>query len=496
MNITTKEISLQSVHQPIVFNKDFEYDEQIPDHLPNIKEFLYLDSDLTKELTSLENGKLVIEQTVQYKFYYISEQNDSLCIFPFTKHTVIKTDIKNSENTSYLINSFACSSQTRMLNPRKIFVKSTITYEIVPVEDNVHSVLSDSQEKCFTKSRPIASSTLTKILEEDFSIENEILLGDGYEPTGQIIDVSAKLSNYECVLIPSYCILKGTANLSLLYFGENDSERIIHLERTISFEKSIPCEHYDDGCTCFCKLRILENDSSPSIDAYGEYRVIKQKLDISATIFGISEKYESVVTDIFTSGKSEKTIVSHTKHTHLCLSSDNEISIDGIISTESISFSRIISANAKITLLPNQNEKSFSGTLQLNIIGETPNGLNYFCANKDFVHNLDFIPFYSIVKEPECNLTIAGGDSLSYRIHFKISSFSVSEEFVDMINSVEFTDLPQTNDHMVIYYPSQNEPIWDIAKKYHTSPNLIKATNPSFESECVKDKDIVIIKYN
>ena len=496
MTTTTKEIFSQNIHQPVLFSKDFEFDESLPDYLPNIKEALYLDGYITEEKTSHEDEKIKIEYTVKYKLYYVSEQDDSLRVFPFTQSTSIKTDVKHTDGSFYLLNSFISPSQARLLNSRKIFVRSAINCEMSSVEGETNSVLSEVQENCFTKTSAITSSSISKIIGDKFIIEDELILGDGYEPIGQIIDVSAKLSTYECEAIPSYCILKGTVDLSILYSSEVDEKRIIHLERQISLEKSIPYEHIDDECHCFCNIEAFEKESIPSIDAYGEYRVIKQKLEIVADIFSIKDRYDSVVTDIFAVGEAEKSVVTNLKQTQVKKELEKDISIDGIVSTEDLSFSRILSTYTRITLEPCQNDQYLSGKFHINIIGETANGLRHFYTSKEFGHKFEYTPVFPKINDTEFIVSIAGENSLSYRADFKVSALSFTNEEIETISSVEFTELEKPKEHMVIYFPNQDEQLWEIAKKYHVSPDIIKSNNPNFKGEKAAAKEIVLIKFN
>ena len=55
IKLSPKELSFQSISKLQQTEKDFEFDESIPDHLPNIKEVLSVDSSVIKKAMCINN---------------------------------------------------------------------------------------------------------------------------------------------------------------------------------------------------------------------------------------------------------------------------------------------------------------------------------------------------------------------------------------------------------------------------------------------------------
>lgn len=494
MNITTKGITLQDVNTPFNFIKDFEFDESLPDHFANLKDALYVSADIIDEKINYDIEKVVIDYRINFKVYYNEDSGEKLCVHTFIKEITHKTDIKKNDGMLFLLKSYVTPPTLRVLNERKLFIKAHITGKLTMVEAKEVSTVSAEQDNCFTKGTSIITSKLSEILNDRFSIDDEITLGDGYDPISNIIDHSAFISYHETELVSSYLTVKGDIHVSFTYSSETNDGRIIHAERQIPFEKNIPIDHQADEDEHFCNIKVIVKDAVPAIDQYGEYRSIIFKFDLSVSVFALSNVHEAIISDIFAENKEEKLDKQEIEYSQIINQNDKQFIVDGSINTGEIVFSRIISSDAAI-YITEQNGKSIKGEIHFDILGEGNDGISHVSATKEFEHEFEQIPIFFEIGKQEFNVNISGGNDLSYKIKFKVSALASFKSIADFIRTVDFSDVQKMDCNMIIYYPSKDETIWDVAKRYHVSPDLLASSNPSLNNEGSNEKNIVLIKF-
>lgn len=493
IKISPKELSFQSISKLQQTEKDFEFDESIPDHLPNIKEVLSVDSSVIKKAILFENDKLHLNLCIKYKIYYISDNNDNLYVYCFQRETTIKTEEKKIDDIIYLTDVQLSAPIFRMLNQRKLFIKSKILLNSLKVHTHSHQSISDTQQNCCVKTVSVTSSGIVEVPSDKLSFEDTITLGDGYDPIDSILDISGTILNHSFETISGYINIKGNIALTITYKSEVTADKIIRVERQLSFEKSIPCCFNEDGYECIGQMLIEELEASTQIDSYGEYRTVNVQFTLSPEIYGIYNNYDAIVSDIFSPERSECLSTEAISYSRMLPKKDQRLSFEGAFDSNDISFNRIISSKANIVLSPKADE-SPNGYIEICVIGETNDGYKSVTHKKDFSEGLFSPESLVSIGSIECAVTIESASSLSYKVCGNASLLSFESEALEIINNVDFTDIPATKENLIIYYPTANEAIWDISKKYHVTPECIKANNPSIINDSTKKDEIIIIK--
>lgn len=493
MKAIPMELNLQSIEKPLLFEKNFEFDLLLPEQLPNIKESLCIDTQLISQQIIYDNEKNTVQFKLLFRFLYISDLNNRLEVYTFEHVEEYKPDVKMNDNISYIFSAQTTSPTIRTLNPRKIFVKSKLIIQCTKVTTQKISTISDNQLECCIKSESVSSSSINEYILDEFTLEDDLTFGEGYDPIDRIIDTIGHLSSVKCEFVDGYTILKGNIILSFLYASEIDPEKIIHAERSISFEKSIPCTNFEEGIQSISDLRIINIKATPQIDTYGEYRSINVETKIKPIIIAISDIYNVAVTDIFSPNYKELITNQCVGYTKLGSPQEKYITFEGIINTKDSSLQRIISSytNGEISF-SNDNEK-FDGKVTINIIGKGEDGYKCIQFQKEFEESFTVTPILYKFEITDCNISISGANNFSYKIIGKITTLCGKEDNINIVNDVVFLELESPKEKMIIYYPSKDESIWNIAKKYHISIDKLKSSNSILDNEHIDTNKIIVI---
>lgn len=492
MKATTKDIIFQNYLSRQFLEKDFEFDVELTDDLIGIEAPIDIFGKIAGYESSSEGEKLVIDFDIKYEVLFLSD--GVIRTFPFSRSLKFKTDLHHDENTVFFIDPKLASCSFRILNPRKLFIKTKICSIINSFTKRNQSVLCDTQNGCCVKSIPFVSSLISEKSLLPIEISDEVVLGDGYEPIFNIVRACAKVSSHECEVLDGYINIKGSLSIVFVYTSEFDQSRLIKVERQISFEKNSPCAEAEDGMIPICKFIVDSVSGTVGIDTYGERRSIDVSLVVLPRIYFIKNDYGSFVTDIFLPNHEEMISVENIKYTSLGDPIVKSFTCEGLADTGELVFDRIISSNASLLPIESESDELIRGVLKIDMIGQTPEGIKSCSIKKDFEQALPFPSALNVFEIVENSISIAGENNISYKTFFKITSVPYKCENVEAITSAEFFEAKFKKDQTIVYYPDDNEPIWYVAKKYHISPEEIKKNNPQVNGENVGSDEIIIIK--
>ena len=92
--------------------------------------------------------------------------------------------------------------------------------------------------------------------------------------------------------------------------------------------------------------------------------------------------------------------------------------------------------------------------------------------------------------------SIPNENTIDIKINFNVFGAIYTPTKINMITSAKTEKLPpkgkETNASLTIYYAKKDENLWDIARKYYTSLNLIQKENDISE-EFIKEDGMILI---
>ena len=108
----------------------------------------------------------------------------------------------------------------------------------------------------------------------------------------------------------------------------------------------------------------------------------------------------------------------------------------------------------------------------------------------------DNLEIYAKLTPSAVNYRIVGNDSLEIKIDFKLLAnvFSCTKHNA-VIEASTDSQIPKSKDTssgLTIYYTEKGENIWDIARKYYTSEDLIKKEN-DLDSDIMEESGMLLI---
>ena len=478
----------------------------LPDTYPDVKRILRASAKPILIGRYISGRRLEFTGAVDYSVIFSAdtENGESMhCVHFAGDFDGSVGDFDNLEraNISVIPAIGACS--VRMANPRKLTLKSTVNTDVkIAMPTSAGPTVDGDPDTVLEK----LFSTVTARRERTFMCEplriSENLETDNAKGSiDEIISCTAQVlfSEAKVNLEDSTVSLKGTANVNCIY--KSEPEAGVYK----SFSRKIPVTHIADAseyCGAFTSCRpetlsatanavTVEMNASVGEDSYGERRVVDLDISADVTVMIVGGEDVSAVLDAYSTSHSSDCIMknyvlrTHDKTFSTGFSVSETLTRDQlslpencvIIDTQIEVVSPQISAQrARLQLMANaiascmiENDGTYSGVTAVVPIKcdlgssemSTP-----ICRCAQFLT--------SDIR------TRVDGDSMHLDFEVSVCAAVCEEKNISAVSEVRLSGEcthHAENTGLTICYPSSEDTLWQIAKRYNTTVAKIEAAN-------------------
>lgn len=491
----------------IIFNgvleQSVELDYLLPDYSGSI--FKVLKCRIVPKITSerVENGRLTIDGVAVIKVIYVCEENykiRSICQKQvFSKTTELKENLNSSSVTSFIKCDYV---NCRVVNPKRLDIRGAISIKATVCGSRELNLLSGA-EGSGIQLRGRRMRMLDRRLRavKDFTVKEDLEIGYGKPAANEIIDYRANAVVTECKIIQNKIIAKGEIMLHILYCDENDCPEI--MEYTLPISQIIDLAGVDEDFCCNLHFEVcfvqfnIKNEENCIIEAEITLRAICEALrnveanlvgDVFSTKFKVSADTADFKLEELVSSVSEASVLKCV----VGLPNENinrvfDVSCE--FGNENVRIENgeiMLSGNLESTVLAEDNdsmpvllEKSVPCDIKLNAQAESG--------------NIFFSPFVTVTA---VSYTVVNPNELEIKAEVKLDGNLTKYEFVNTINDISLDEnekkVPADDAVLRLYFASEGEEVWDIAKRFNTSPDVIIEEN-SLEGDRLQKNGMLLI---
>ncbi len=387
------------------------------------------------------------------------------------------------------IDSLDCS----LINSRKINVRGEIEINvriICGTTINVPVEIEDADVNSKRETLKISNSVDCDEREIHFSETLEVPAGKPY--IGEILRIDGIIIPRDQRFADGKVVLKADLKISTLYEADEENLSLQLMEQEIPLTEALSFPELTDKMNIDADYALKEISYEVIADDNGNTCLVKVWGTVSAFIKGTEEIELEALTDLYSMNenlevKQEKCCIEQ-----LCTTGDaHHASKEAIIIPDYLpEIMQVCDLNAypKITSVSiSDGSVSVKGYLASNLL--------YLSTDSSipvsgFNHNTDFlieIPVADACPDMVCDAkaeldhlayNITSGRGLELRYIIVISVKLCRKERLSFIDSVTLSEEPLSPmPPMIIYFSEDNELVWDIAKKYRTTPEKIMDTN-------------------
>lgn len=432
--------------------------------------------------TDYKNGNLIVYGKSKIYLTYVSESTSCITTADFEedfqKSIPIDAEV---EEISCEIKVFNKYNNYRVINQRRIDIHNAFQLDVKVCSSNPINMIEEAQNVQIRREKVSYFSYIgTSLSKADFEEETEI--PSDSEVIKKIINTFWNCAVDEIKVIKDKMLVKLNLSFSFLYTTDTDNEVIKKCEKSFGLSKIIDISGIDeedipivnvDVANLYAKPKVNKNNELRFIELLGEVNInatVYRKIETKLTTDSYSIDKEIVNTfdkiTINNNGKYVNDIATDT----LLFEFDNikiiellDVSLN-IVDNKTIELCAfILNENSEITFISKRKEISL---LNHNIIS---------CCVKSF----DYV--------------IKSEQTISVRYSIEYSSIDYNEQTFQVLSNIEFTDkVLSESPALVVYFAKDNERVWDIAKKFRSSVDLIKSEN-ELSDDVLESRRVLLI---
>lgn len=499
MFLTNKKLPDISCEQSI------DTDFTLPDYYPEVSKILKCLTEVGIMTKQVNDGVVEIGgQAVITLIYADSDNgiNSFTHTYPFTKSVEVAGATENSfisvVTRSNLINSKATA-------PRKLEIHGSCTLVVSVSVFEKQKVLSCVEDdNIYSRCKKISYNEPIEPISKSVFIEDEIHLGQNQPSVAKIIRHSAKSRVSECKFISGKAVIKGDLFTEILYCGSQSNKPMLITEQH-GFSQIIDCDGLDENTVCDCISKVLSFELHPKTSIDGEVRTIAFESKVCLDIFPTKSAENAVVTDAFSgcfvADAKKMTIMSE----HIADSiSENYVCKKNLDFSDGM-VSEIYDLWCRCTVdyaSGDGGDVLIKGSVIIYILGVNSDNEPVF-----YERPIDYEYRYAVGEtngKIRCkpNVTIAavnysqnqnGEVDVAAELSVKTTVYTAEE--INVLCDISIDDakiVDKDTDTAVILYFAEGETVWEIARKYCTSPEKILTANNLENYDTVCNKMLLI----
>ena len=513
MELMKNQIRLLRREKEIMNQFALEEDYNVPDQKPDMGRVIQYDGNVKIEEVKTSDAKVYITGVLVCKVLYAVDHETGKidCLegeLPF--HEMIHLDGVSSGDKICLKWEIE-DLDIRLIHSRKMSIRSIITFRALQEKELHIGLPADLREDGISQKKEMKKILGLHVHNRDtLRIREEYVLSSNKPDIAQILWDAVDVRAIDVRAENGRAIIKGELFAFVLYEDANDSDTMQWLEFSVPFQKELICEGCDESMIPDLDLQILSAELSVKPDSDGEERIIFMDVVLESDLKVYCEKNYEVLLDVchpskeyipaYTSECLEQLLV---KNYAKCRVQDR-VSVDDksgrilqICHSDGdvhIEESRIVDTGILV-----------EGFLRVRIL--------YITGEDDmpFYSTETNVPFSLLVEAEDINesckwhlhtdleqlsTTMVDGTEIEVKALINLNALVLKQMQVNVMTDVEVREPDyekiKNMPGIIGYVVQPGDTLWDIAKRYYTSVEMIQTIN-NLTSEEIHPKDTLIL---
>lgn len=473
----------------------------LPDYAGKISRVLKCIQIPTVSQKSVSGQTVTLQGSSSLFIMYLSEDGLYQSIIhyaPFSKSIDIGTDLSGCRVS---VTAKSGCVNCNVINNSKVDISADVLLNITVTCIKQNEIASNI-ENAVQKFETIDCTVQKGFAEKYLMIDEEFSLPSGAQMAQGIIRYNCTPFVNDCKIIGNKAVTKGDLLLNAVYYDiDGKTERFTE---KIPFSQIIEVgEQYDEECTATAKAEIahadlhLQNAGEPQSGFF-----LNAKVGIEVSVY--CEKEINVITDAFSTDYETETQMQNLslkcKFSDFCETVMQKQSVQ--LGTDSIK--KVLDYWCKISSYSvSFEDKMFvlNGTVTASFVICNNDGELYYTEKPvPFTFQKDFgdennISWDIDAKILNCAYTVTDDCNADVSCEIVITGQTFENIDISVLTDILSNEQPKNEEDkslLVLYYASNGDDIWNIAKKYNTSPDYIKQVN-NLEDDVINGRKTLLI---
>ena len=476
-----------------------------PDNKPDIGQILGAEAEVFIERYEIGAERINYKAKLELKILYLSNGVlQSLVVSKQAEDFINVTGLTKDANVK--LNAQLLNVEYVLINDRKVSYKAIVDVTAQAVIKEVHELVTDietEQGEIFSKKSEFVVHEFLKTSVDRINIKEEIELTSEKGQIDEILTTNARVHSTETRVTPAGVAISGILNLSFLY---RSGEVVDFIEKDVPFSSTLPLE--SEEAFVDVSLVVLDKHTRLAQNDDGEERIIEAEITILANVSASEKKNIELLTDIYGTNENIETETISLNYPRFVLQGKSQANIKEIVNIDGPEILQVFRVSGNVVLddvTIYEDKIVVEGVIDADILyiaksDSTPmysfkqmipftHTIEALGAKPDMVSNvfavIDSIYFNMLTeKEVELRVTLGFNNSLTENL--------VTEAITD----VSFSELSNDdNASITVYIVQRGDTLWNIAKRYKTSPEELASVNELEDPNLIfPGQKLIIIK--
>lgn len=499
-------IPLSEVIYDGIQEQGIELDYILPDYYPDI--FRMVKCEAVPEIMSysVSENKLNYDLCVNIVIWYCSENSRQLNTLrqklSYSKTLELGHDMTGSEITLRPKTDYV---NCRVLNQKRIDVKGAVTTKIKVVAERQQEMICDAYGlNLQLRKMPVEYSLGKLIADKSIDISEEVEMNPSKPPAEAVIRTSVSAGEPETKIISNKLVVKGNADITVLYSCEDNGKPSMEtMKFTLPYSQIVDMEGLDETYDCCVKAEAVNCDITPATD-----KTFKCELTVNISCSALRTAHAELVTDLYSTRYPCDFTVSKVKVSRPPVPVNEHVNAKYTIDLTDSSIEKVYDvwcSSKNISVKINEDEKSavVSGMLRYSAMIRNSDGMPVLAEKENaFEHKLSLpLAENGSVLDADmniegCTYNLVSGNKITINADIlicgRLCRFSETEAVTAIdVNTAEAKK--KDGDYAIkLYFGSDGENIWNIAKKYSTSVKAVMEENDLYDEKLTGNSMLLI----
>lgn len=474
----------------------------LSEYMPGIQRIVRTDANVRiGDKVFTEDGVNILGEVI-YTVLYISDPEGVLtsCIFreDFEKHVDFRNISEYDENCLFVNAKFLpVSFSAKASGARKISARSkfAMNCEIYNNCNDIPAIeYADDSYDCETEqlSRELTTASMMFFDNARVSLTEEISVDEGMPEISNIISADAHICIRSVVCSDDHADIAGDMTFNCLYESKKAEDlEYVCMERILPFKTEADVQGIDGSWSVMADCTLTSLSADAVTDNYGEQKNIQVGFSGDIYISAFKNNNRTVYTDIYSTECGIEPLMCSVKNYYLMSVYREQLNFEDKVRFDLRGISDIVSSTLKIgfgtpevsdgaVVIPAKGTLSILGTKENGTVEAQVSPVNIKIRADGIPLNIasSKIKWINACSLCRYECVPAGGDLMLY-LTVNCNLAALSEETVEAVCGYEKTETRDKKGTcgFTLYYPSEGESVWSVAKSHAVSCERLRAEN-------------------
>ncbi len=513
MELLKKNIHMSKLKGKLVTQITLDEDFNVPDTKPDISRMILKQGEIALESVKQSEEKVQLKGKLQFDLLYGTEEGTNHLqnfqgFTPFDE-IINYNDLEASDHIRVKadIEDMAMS----LINSRKIRVNAILTFEIraesMYDEEAAQSISGEDNVQTLTKNLEVMQVRVQR--KDTFRVKDEMELSGNKPNIDHLLWRGLSLRSVECRPIDGKLSLRGEMVLFVLYAGEEEHIPMQWLEKNIPFSGEVDVPECNLSMISATNVTLVHKEIEAKPDYDGENRILAVDAVLELDMKLYEEEDIQILADVYSPVKEIIPQYSQAHFEGLLVRNNAKCKVvDKINVSEAEKILQICHSEGCVKIdriIVVEDGLKVEGAItvtSLYMAADDKEPLRSLAGAVPFAHiveakGIDESCVFEMTPEIEQLTTVMlGNNEVEVRAALTLDALVLSRITQPMPSSVQI--MPFDEEKMeelpgiVGYIVRPGDSLWDIAKKFYTTVDVIKETN-GLTSDTIKPGDRLLL---